>query len=99
MSAAERKKRSAGELDDLLKQRNRTILDLRQEAEGREALVAELREHMQDAHELINSWILAYPVSCQSRRRVGPITAVESFVLGAEAWAANPRAELKAVIG
>jgi hypothetical protein len=59
-SAAERKKRSAGELDDLLKQRDRTILDLRQEAEGREALVAELREHMQDAHELINSWIEAF---------------------------------------
>jgi hypothetical protein len=37
-------------------------------------------EAMANIGTLSCSLFLAYPVSCQSRRRVGPITAVESFV-------------------
>jgi hypothetical protein len=47
-------------LEDKLKQRDRTILELRQEAEEAQALIAELREQVQDVGETLESWVEAF---------------------------------------
>jgi hypothetical protein len=48
--------RAIGELEDLLKQRDRSIFELRQEAEENQALIAEMRGHVQDADDIIEAW-------------------------------------------
>ena len=48
--------RRIGELEDTLKQRDRTILELRQEAEEAEVLIAELREQVEDVHDMAVLW-------------------------------------------
>jgi hypothetical protein len=52
--------RRIGELENILKQRDRTILELRQEAEEAQQLIAELREHVQDADDVVESWCEAF---------------------------------------
>jgi rubrerythrin len=60
MDTVEGEKRHIGELEDMLKQRDRTILELRQEAEKDQALIAEMREHVQDADDVIEAWKEAF---------------------------------------
>jgi DNA-binding CsgD family transcriptional regulator len=60
MDTADGEKRRVGELEDMLKQRDRTILELRQEAEKAQALIAEMREHVQDADDVVEGWCEAF---------------------------------------
>jgi hypothetical protein len=60
MDTAEGQERRIGELEDKVKQRERTILELRLEAEKARVLISELRAHVQDANDLIDSWIEAF---------------------------------------
>jgi hypothetical protein len=43
-------------------------------------LLKQLRKRCSAVGLFIEGWILAYPVCCQSCRRVNPLTAVERFV-------------------
>jgi hypothetical protein len=59
MDTTETEKR-VDELEDKLKERDRTILEIRQDAEKAQTTIAKQREQVQDVNDLIDSWIEAF---------------------------------------
>jgi len=57
---AKRSSDRIGELEDKLKQANARIADLRRDLDAAEALVTAEREHVEDPHALIDTWIEAF---------------------------------------
>jgi hypothetical protein len=59
--------RRIGELEDELKERDRRILDLRAERDAERALVAQMREHVEDANALIERWIEGFNMTLNDK--------------------------------
>lgn len=58
-----RLQRRIGQLEDDLKQRDARIAELRAEVDEERTLVEEMREHMADCDELIDSFIEAFSMT------------------------------------
>jgi predicted nucleic acid-binding Zn-ribbon protein len=57
---SETRERRIGELEGEIKQRDKRIMELREERDAERALVAEMREQVRDANETIDQWIEAF---------------------------------------
>jgi hypothetical protein len=79
------------ELEDELKQRDRRISELKADIDRERELVADMREHVEDAKALIDRWIEAFDMSLDDDGKFG----WSEFVKSAESWFEKYQALLK----